>query len=172
VRASRLTALRPRAITGAALTGAALALVGCALALLVATPGALASAAHPTLPVIEPQVMCVTCKIPLNAAESPEATDERAFISEEIKAGRNEAQIKRALVSQYGPAVLALPSAKGFDLAVYIVPIVVVLALLAVLALLLPRWRASARREREGPAPSPLSAADAERLDQDMARFD
>lgn len=143
-----------------------------ALTLAMSAPGALASPAHPTLPEIEPQVMCVTCKIPLNAAESPEATDERKFIWEEIKAGRNEAEIKKALVSQYGPAVLALPSAKGFNLAVYIVPIVVVLALLAVLALLLPRWRASTRRERKTPALSPLSKTDVERLNEDMARFD
>ena len=100
-----------------------------------------------SLPAIERQVMCVTCKIPLNVAQSPQADRERAFIQSLIDQGQTEAQIKRALVGQYGPAVLALPSAHGFDLAAYLVPLAALLALLAVLALLLPRWRRHARAQ-------------------------
>ena len=90
--------------------------------------------------------MCVTCKIPLNVAESPQADRERAFIRELIDEGRDEAQIKHALVGQYGTTVLALPPASGFDLTVYLVPAAVVAVLLALLATLLLRWR---RRGRE-----------------------
>jgi cytochrome c-type biogenesis protein CcmH len=108
-----------------------------AMALLPAT----GVASPATLPRIERQVMCVTCKIPLNVAESPQANRERAFIRGLIRQGRSEAQIKSALVAEYGPAVLALPSAKGFDLAAYLVPAAVVLALIALLAVLLPGWR-------------------------------
>lgn len=127
-----------------------------------------------TLPAVEGQVMCVTCKIPLTVAQSPQASRERTFIQRLIDEGRTEAQIKRALVSQYGPAVLALPSSHGFGLTAYLVPPLVLLALLALLALLLPRWR---RRARAAPAatgdPSPtLAPADLARLDADMARFD
>jgi cytochrome c-type biogenesis protein CcmH len=133
-----------------------------------------ASEVRTTLPAVESQVMCVVCKIPLTVAQSPEATRERVFIQRLIDQGRSESQIKRALVDQYGPLVLALPSSHGFGLAAYLVPIVVVLALLILLALLLPRWR---RRARAAPAvaasPSPtLAPADAARLDADMARFD
>ena len=85
--------------------------------------------------------MCVTCKIPLNVAESPQADRERAFIQELIDQGQSEAQIKQALVGQYGPTVLGLPAAHGFDLAAYLVPLAAVLALLATLLTLLPRWR-------------------------------
>src|SRR5882672_11113969 len=90
----------------------------------------------------------------------------RAFIQSLIDEGRDEAQIKRALVGQYGPAALALPSDHGFDLAAYLVPLAACLALLAALAVLLPRWRRAARREAavEPRAPT-LSAADAARLD-------
>jgi cytochrome c-type biogenesis protein CcmH len=136
---------------------------------------ALAIAPRTTLPAMEGQTMCVTCKIPLQVAQSPQADRERAFIERLIAAGLTEAQIKRALVREYGPAVLALPSGHGFDLAVYLVPALVVLALLALLALLLPRWR---RRGRDasgarGPCAAPaLSPADAARLDADIARFD
>jgi cytochrome c-type biogenesis protein CcmH/NrfF len=158
------------------------ALLAC-LALLASAAGAgahaagagAASAVKPrtTLLAVERQVMCVTCKIPLQEAQSPQADLEREYIQGLVDEGRSEAQIKRALVAQYGPTVLALPAAHGFDLAVYLVPAAVVLALLATVALLLPRWR---RRGRERPAagaaaPS-LSAADQARLESDLARFD
>lgn len=133
-----------------------------------------ASAASPaTLPTIERQVMCVTCKIPLNVAESQQANRERVLIRSLIARGEGEAQIKRTLVTEYGPAVLALPAAKGFDLAAYLVPALVVLALLATLAVLLPGWRRRAReqRARQGEAPL-MSSGDAARLQADLDRFD
>jgi cytochrome c-type biogenesis protein CcmH len=139
------------------------------------TAAAGASLAQPgtSLPTIERQVMCVTCKIPLNVAQSPQADRERAFIQGLIEQGRTEAQIKRALVGQYGPAVLGLPSAHGFNLAVYLVPLAAVITLLAALILLLPRWR---RRSGGGAAhhalPPALSSSDSARLDADLARFD
>jgi cytochrome c-type biogenesis protein CcmH len=126
-----------------------------------------------TLPTIERQVMCVTCKIPLNVAESPQANRERAFIRGLISQRRSEAQIKSALVAEYGPAVLALPSAKGFDLAAYVVPAAVVLALIGALAALLPGWRRRARAQRAQAGETPrLSAGDAARLQADLDRFD
>jgi cytochrome c-type biogenesis protein CcmH len=126
-----------------------------------------------SLPAIEHQVMCVTCKIPLNVAESPQASRERAFIRGLIAEGQTETQIKNALVSQYGESVLALPGTKGFDLAAYLVPAAVVLALLALLALLLPSWRRHARAHAGRVASAPeLSASDAARLDTDLKRFD
>jgi cytochrome c-type biogenesis protein CcmH len=127
----------------------------------------------PSLPAIERQVMCVTCKIPLDVAESPQADRERAFIQSLIGRGETEAEIKRTLVAQYGPAVLALPSAHGFALAAYLVPVAGVLALLAAFAVLLPRWRRRApARAATGEPEATLSSADAARLDADLARFD
>jgi cytochrome c-type biogenesis protein CcmH len=154
----------------------ALRLVGVLLAALTAVgPPADAIAAPPrtSLPAIERQVMCVTCKIPLNVAQSPQADRERAFIQGLIDHGETEAQIKSALVGQYGPTVLGLPRAHGFDLTVYLVPLVVLLALLTMLALLLPRWRRHARAQTAGASPPPtLAAGDAARLEADLARFD
>jgi cytochrome c-type biogenesis protein CcmH len=126
-----------------------------------------------SLPAIERQVMCVTCKIPLNIAQSPQADRERAFIQSLIDQGQGEAQIKQELVGQYGPAVLGLPRAHGFDLAAYVVPVAVLVALLGTLAVLLPRWRRQARAEGARETPSPrLDATDAARLDADLERFD
>lgn len=150
-----------------------------ALALVLALSPALlcaqadAVAPRTTLLAIEHQVMCVTCKIPLTVAESPQAARERVFIRGLIAAGETEAQIKDSLVAQYGPSVLDLPSAKGFDLTVYLVPIAVVLALLTLLAFLLPSWRRHALALRGVTEHAPeLSAADAARLDADLAQFD
>lgn len=143
------------------------------MTLLAAAPAS-ALAPRASLLDIERQVMCVTCKIPLDVAESPQADRERAYIQGLINEGRDTAQIKRALVSQYGPAVLALPSDHGFDLAAYLVPILVVGGVLVLLALMLPRWRRSARvrEQQQGPSAPKLSPGDASRLAEDLARFD
>ena len=136
---------------------------------------ATAAAAGPvaSLPQIERQVMCVTCKIPLEVAESPQADRERAFIQGLIDEGKDEAAIKHALVAQYGQAVLALPSDSGFDLAAYLVPLAAVAVLLAALAVLLPRWRRRARvQARAGSSAPALTAAESRRLDADLERFD
>jgi cytochrome c-type biogenesis protein CcmH len=144
------------------------------LCLTLAAAGALAAGPpRASLTSIERQVMCVTCKIPLNVAESPQAARERAFIQELIDEGRDEAQIKHALVGQYGTTVLALPPASGFDLTVYLVPVAVVAVLLALLAALLVRWRRRGRQPATTPEQvGPLSAGDASRLEADLSRFD
>lgn len=136
-------------------------------------PAAGAATPRASMPAIERQVMCVTCKIPLNVAESPQSQRERAYIRGLIAEGKSENQIKSELVAQYGSSVLALPSAKGFDLAAYLVPVAVVLALIGLLVLLLPSWRRHARAQAAAGADSPtLSAGDAARLDADLERFD
>jgi cytochrome c-type biogenesis protein CcmH len=151
------------------------------LALLTATLCALASpaggaAAQPrtTLPAIEQQVMCVVCRTPLAVANGPQADAERRQIRRLIAAGRSERQIKDALVAQYGERVLALPRDHGFNLAVYLVPVAVVVLALALLAATLPRWRRSARARAAQPATAApaLSVDDMRRLDEELARRD
>jgi cytochrome c-type biogenesis protein CcmH len=158
--------------TAALLASAALAAAG-ATGAATAAHASKAVVARASLPAIERQVMCVTCKIPLNVAQSPQADRERAFIQNLIAQGRDEAQIKRALVAQYGNSVLALPSAHGFGVLAYAVPLAALAAIVALLATLLPRWRAAGRARRAQAGPSPeLSPEDAARLESDMARFD
>jgi cytochrome c-type biogenesis protein CcmH len=120
---------------------------------------------------VEDEVMCVTCRVPLNIADSPEADRERAFIDARIRQGDTKAEIKQALVAQYGDRVLATPSDHGVDLAAWLVPGALVVLALVALGIALPRWRRS--RERAAPAlRPPLDPADARRLDEDLARFD
>jgi cytochrome c-type biogenesis protein CcmH/NrfF len=142
-----------------------------ALIALAATP-ALAVAPKTTLHAIEQQVMCVTCNIPLEVAESPAADDERAYIRTLIAQGLTVSQIKNKLVLDYGDSVLDLPPNHGFNTIFYVLPIVGGLAAIALVAFLLPRWRRrNPPSDPQGGGPA-LSAADTARLDADMAGFD
>jgi cytochrome c-type biogenesis protein CcmH len=146
-------------------------LAALAVLLALAAPAA-AQQPRASLPDIEDEVMCVTCNVALNIAESPQASRQRAFIRQLIDDGMTKRQIKARLVDEYGEDVLALPDEDGVGVAAYAVPIGVVLALTATLALVLPRWRG-----RGGAAAAPggsaaVSDADLRRLDEDMARFD
>ncbi len=120
---------------------------------------------------VENDVMCVSCREPLSVAESPQAYAERNFIRTLIARGETKAQIEQALVAQYGPAVLGRPPAHGFNLTVYILPPALVLIGVVLLVVTLPRWRrrAAAAAAADSPPPS-ISAADAGRLEEDLAR--
>jgi cytochrome c-type biogenesis protein CcmH len=143
-------------------------------ALLVAAAAAApARAAQASLTDIEDEVMCVVCNVPLNIAESPQADRERALIRSLIAQGKTKQQIKDALVGEYGKAVLATPHGGGIDWAAWVVPGALIAAVLAALAIVVPRWR-----RRDGvsqpatPAGPGLDAADARRLEEDLARYD
>jgi cytochrome c-type biogenesis protein CcmH len=125
-----------------------------------------------TLPDVEDEVMCVECGTALNVSTAPVADQERAFIRARIDEGMTKAEIKDALVAEYGPDVLAVPENRGFDAANWLVPIAVAaLAALGVLALW-RRWRTPARRQPPAPAGPDLDPADARRLDAELTAFD
>lgn len=146
-------------------------LVALAIALWGAPASALA-AAKADLVDIEDEVMCTTCKIPLNVAEGPQPDSERELIRELIAQGKTKQQIKAALVSEYGPNVLALPDERGFGITAYAIPLALLALLGAGLALLIPRWRRRAPPTMQaGDAPL-LSDDDARRLDDDLARYE
>jgi cytochrome c-type biogenesis protein CcmH/NrfF len=71
--------------------------------------------------------------------------------------------------------VLGKPPAHGFNLTVYVLPPAILVAGGLLLIFVLPRWRA---RSREAAAARPLAAsrgldaADARRLQEDLARYD
>ena len=144
------------------------------LAIVAALPAASTAAAQApraSLPDIEDEVMCPTCGVPLSHAFSPQAERQRDFIRAQISQGRSKQQIKDALVSEFGPEVLAEPDPgkRGFDAVAYAVPVVAVaLGAGAV-------WLAISRaRRRRGPRaePAELSTADAARLERDLSRYE
>jgi cytochrome c-type biogenesis protein CcmH len=143
------------------------------LTALLAPATATAVAPKASLPDIENEVMCTTCKIPLNVAESTQADQERAFIRERIAKGQSKEQIKRELVVEYGSNVLALPARSGVGILAYLVPLGLVALLAGTLVLLLPRWRrrttTTSDEADDGPA---LSSAETRRLDDELARYE
>jgi cytochrome c-type biogenesis protein CcmH/NrfF len=151
-------------------TARVLAVAALALALLAPAAGAEQAA---SLTEIEKQVMCPVCGTLLQLAESPQAQRERVFIDGLIAEGKTEAQVKDALVAEYGDEVLALPPRSGFSLSAYLVPIIAFLIAVAALAVGVLRWRRAGGGPPDGaqPAAGP-SDADSERLDADLARYD
>jgi cytochrome c-type biogenesis protein CcmH len=146
------------------------ALIALALLLALAAPAG-AAAPRASLPDIEDEVMCVECGTVLAVSTSPVANQERTFIREQIAAGKDKAQIKAALVDQYGEEILAQPKADGFNAALWVVPIVIVLLAAGGIGVAIKRWRANAGEEPiETELPPELSAEDAQRLDAELSR--
>jgi cytochrome c-type biogenesis protein CcmH len=145
------------------------------LALAVAPAAALGAQPRASFNDVEDEVMCDTCNVPLNIAESDRADQERTAIRRLIARGLTKEQILAELKRTYGPGILAKPQDSGFSLAVWWVPVAVVAGLAALLAALLPRWRRRGRDRGADSAPPrapALSAADERRLDEDLARYD
>ena len=80
--------------------------------------------------------------------------------------------IKKELVAQFGPAILAAPPHKGFGLLAWWLPIAGLLAGLA--AITFGVWHWSRSREPAGPAPPPaaLEPELERRVDEELARLD
>jgi cytochrome c-type biogenesis protein CcmH len=156
------------------MTARAMALAALALALALLAPTAVA-AERASLTEIEKQVMCPVCGTLLQLAESPQAQRQRVFINRLIDEGKSEAEIKDALVAEYGDEVLALPPDSGFSLSAYVVPIIAFLIAAAALAVGVLRWRRAGGGDGEGgsgPGAAGPSDEDSERLDADLARYD
>src|SRR3954447_9622216 len=116
------------------MTRRALAALLAALVLLAPASALAAPAPKASLADVEDEVMCVLCGTALNISDSAQADRERAFIRAQIARGKTKAQVKDALVVEYGPSVLGVPKGGGFNAAVWLVPALVVAALLAGLA--------------------------------------
>ncbi|MGN6170846.1 MAG: cytochrome c-type biogenesis protein [Solirubrobacteraceae bacterium] len=151
-----------------------------AVAVILAALGPLAWAAQAlgavpprtSLTAVQNDLMCVACHEPLAVSQSPQAESERRLISHLIALGDTKSQIEHVMVAQYGPSVLAQPPAHGFNLSVYVIPPAAVLVGLAVVGYALARWRRGKRGEDPGVRVPPLSAGDAQRLQEDLARYE
>ena len=143
-----------------------------ATAMAAAPPDSDQVKANATLPDIEDEVMCTICGTALQLANSPQAERERAFINELIAEGKTKDQIKDALVDEYGPEVLAVPKAEGFDLAAYLLPIAGVLIALVAIGLAARRWRRSGGGPGASAPADEIDPGDDERLRADLRRYE
>jgi cytochrome c-type biogenesis protein CcmH len=142
---------------------------------LIASP-ATAAAPRASLPDIEDEVMCLECGTALNVSTSDVADQERDFIAGLIAEGKTKAEIKAALVNEYGPRVLAEPQDDGFQLTAWVVPVLAALAALALVILVAGRWRGRGRADDGAAANAAgddgLEPDDSRRLDDELAAFD
>jgi cytochrome c-type biogenesis protein CcmH len=148
------------------------ALTAMLVLLLLAPAASWAACPKTSLADVEDEVMCPVCGVPLGlATEAPQAQRERDFIQREVERCKSKQEIKTELVAQFGDRVLALPPEKGFNLAAYLVPAVIVLLGISAVATI------ALRRRRGAPEPEPaatpaLAGDDAARLEADLERYD
>jgi cytochrome c-type biogenesis protein CcmH len=116
-------------------------------ALLAVITGGLASE-KPTVKSIGEGVICQCgCNFPVNTCnhEQCSSRDEmKAFAERDIAAGKDSTAILQDFVLRYGTKVLATPPASGFNLSVWVLPGVGLIAGLAVVLVLVRRWRRAA----------------------------
>jgi len=77
---------------------------------------------------VSSQLRCVVCQ-GLSIQDSPAdlAREMRAVVREQLAAGRTPEQVKQYFVQRYGEMVLLRPEPSGFNLLVYVMPVVMLL---------------------------------------------
>ena len=144
-----------------------------ALALLAALALAapvLASERHPTSAELEAELVCPTCKTTLDQSTAPVAERMKQIIRERVAAGDTKSEIKASFVAQFGPAVLATPRRKGFDLVAWLLPLIGAGG--AALAIGFVAWRWSRRRGDDVGATDPIDPELDRRVDAELKRYE
>jgi cytochrome c-type biogenesis protein CcmH len=137
-------------------------------ALVVALSLAVPAAASVNILALEQQLQCPTCNTPLNVSNAPSALRIKAYIEQKAAAGWSASQIEQSLVQQFGRDILATPPKSGFDLIVWVVPAVLIIAGLGTIPFITRAW---ARRSRHV-SPTVIGASPDEiaRLEQELRR--
>ena len=103
------------------------------------------SRGKPTLEAIGNEVQCPCgCVAPLSQCpmlDCAEKKEMRAFINKEIAAGKDETAILQDISIRYGVQALTAPPAKGFNLAVWILPGIGLVAGLGIVVVIVRRWK-------------------------------
>jgi cytochrome c-type biogenesis protein CcmH len=121
---------------------------------------------------MQTQLMCITCRVPIDQSESAFAQHVKRFVHQKCVAGWTGSQVKDTLVRRFGEEILAAPPRHGFTLLAWLVPGAVLLGGIGLAAALAVRWS----RSRPGPPGPPpgggVDAAVAARIDADLARLE
>ncbi len=95
----------------------------------------------------------------------------KQYIRARIAAGDSASEIKAQLVDQFGPAVLAEPPKRGFDLLAWLIPLGAVVIGAVVVGALALTWTRR-RGEMDEPTTAALDPALERRLDEELDRFE
>jgi cytochrome c-type biogenesis protein CcmH len=87
------------------------------------------------------QLRCPVCQ-GLSIQDSPSELSQqmRSVVKDQLREGKTPDEVKAFFVSKYGEWILLEPKAKGFNVLVYALPILLVLGGLAVIALAVRKW--------------------------------
>lgn len=91
------------------------------------------------------ELRCPVCQgLSLQDSPSELSLQMRSVVRDQLAAGRTPEEVKAYFVSKYGEWILLEPKARGFNLVVYILPVLLVVAGLAVIMVLVRRSGAPA----------------------------
>ena len=142
------------------------------IAALLLLPAPAWAAPQTSLQEVEREVMCTTCGVPLQVAESPAADAQRRQIRRLVDAGLTKRQVEDRLVTIYGPQVLAMPrDDTGLSLTAYVLPALLVLLAGGMVAGAARTWRGR-RSNDDDAAPPALSDQALARVDADLAEYE
>jgi cytochrome c-type biogenesis protein CcmH/NrfF len=150
----------PRAVFWAA------AAVAAVLALSLAAPG-LAVKKSPEQEITDNIICPCSCGEILTGCTCDTAKEMKAFIAGSLQKGKTKAEITESLVAQYGEVVLGAPKAKGFNLIVWVAPVLATLFGFGIALFLLKRW-AGRRPAAVGAGPGPAGAVAGRGPEQDL----
>lgn len=110
------------------------------------------------------QLRCPVCQgESIEASPSSLAQEMRTLVRQQLAAGRTPDEVKAYFVSKYGEWILLEPRASGVTAAVYVLPLVMLVAGAAVIVLSVRRWT-------RGSAPAGEAARAAADAEQPAAR--
>lgn len=84
---------------------------------------------------------CAVCQgISIQESPSALAREMRDVVKEQLRAGRTPEEVRGYFVSKYGDWILLAPPARGLNLLIYVLPVVLVLGGFVGLAIVVRRW--------------------------------
>lgn len=132
-------------------------------------PSAVDSAIEAQARRLAAELRCPVCQgLSLHDSPSELAREMKDLIRERLRAGDSPAEVKAYFVSRYGEWVLMEPPARGFNLAVWAVPVLAILGGVAFVIYIVRRWT-----RRPAPAePPPLDDEDRARVRRELERLE
>lgn len=121
------------------------------------------------------ELWCPLCNgVRLDNCELQACVQMREVIAQKLAAGEDKEQIKAYFAAQYGDVVLGTPSRAGFNLVVWVFPVLAVVVGLGWVAYLVLIWRRRAAGSAYGRSPAsqpvPVGPTGATRADGDYLR--
>jgi cytochrome c-type biogenesis protein CcmH len=90
---------------------------------------------------ITDDIICpCSCGEVLTGCTCDTAKEMKAFVANSLQSGKTKSEITESLVAQYGEVVLGAPKARGFNLIVWVAPVLFTLVGFAIAFFLLKRW--------------------------------